>query len=252
MAGHSKWNNIRIKKGRTDAKRGKLFTKLSREILVAGKDGADPDTNFRLKVAIVRAKKDNLPANNIERLLKKLAGKDGGNDIEEVSYEGYGSGGIAVLVEAATDNRNRTAADVRLAFGKNNGSIGENGCVSWLFDRRGQLLVPRSEVDEEQLFLAATEAGALDVQEEEGTDFFSVITEASLLHAVRVGLADAQIPVEDAGFIQIPQNRIAPSEEDAINTLRLTDALEELDDVQQVTSNIELSDELLARIEDKV
>lgn len=252
MAGHSKWNNIRIKKGRTDAKRGKLFTKLSREILVAGKDGADPDSNFRLKMAIVKAKKENLPAVNIERLLNKLSGGDGADSLEEVTYEGYGSGGVAILVEAATDNRNRTASEVRLAFNKNSGSLGESGCVSWSFDQRGKLFVPRTETDEEALFLAATEAGALDIGIEEGTAFYYVLTERGDLHLVRQGLASAKIPVEDAQFVQIPQNTITPVKQDTIDCLKLTEALEDCDDVQQVYSNIELTDEMMAEVEDEL
>lgn len=252
MAGHSKWNNIRIKKGRTDAKRGKLFTKLSREILVAGKDGADPDSNFRLKMAIVKAKKENLPAANIERLLKKLRGAGAADALEEVTYEGYGPGGVAILVEAATDNRNRTASEVRLAFNKNNGSIGESGCVSWSFDRRGKLFIPKAATTEEELFLAATEAGALDVGEEEETEFYFVLTERAELHQVRVGLGEANIPVEDAQFVQIPQNTVSPSAADTISCLRLTEALEDCDDVQQVFSSIELTDEMMAEIVDKI
>jgi len=251
VAGHSKWNNIRIKKGRVDAKRGKLFTRLSREILVAGQGGADPESNYRLKDAIARAKKENLPSANIDRLLKKLAGDDGADSIEEVTYEGYGPGGVAILVEAATDNRNRTAAEVRLAFNKNGGGLGETGCVSWSFDQRGKLLVPRSAVSEEDLFLAATEAGAIDVGEEEETDFYFVLTERGDLHKVRVGLNDQDIEVEDAVFVQIPQNTLAVSVEDTLQCLKLTDALDDCDDVQQVFSNIELSDEVWAQIEDQ-
>jgi YebC/PmpR family DNA-binding regulatory protein len=251
MAGHSKWNNIRIKKGRVDAKRGKLFTKLARDILVAGKDGSDPESNFRLKIAITKAKKENLPANNIERLLKKLAG-EGADEVEETTYEGYGQGGVAIMVEAATDNRNRTAAEVRLAFNKKWGSIGEVGCVAWLFDRRGQLSVSRKGVSEEDLFLAATEAGALDVGEDEDEECFAVLTEPTELHQVRLGLEAAGIRSVDVQFVLIPRTRVETSAEDAIACLRLIEALEDLDDVQRVTTNIELSDELLAEIEDKV
>ncbi len=249
MAGHSKWNNIRIKKGRVDAKRGKLFTKLSREILVAGKSGADPESNFRLKIAIARAKKENLPSANIERLLKKLAGGDSDDSFEEVTYEGYGPGGVAVLVEAATDNRNRTAAEVRLAFNKNGGSVGESGCVAWSFDQRGKLLVARRAVSEEDLFLAATESGALDVGGEEGTEFFYVLTERGDLHRVRHGLYGAGIEVEDAMFVQIPQTTTAVTNEEALSCMKMLDALEDCDDVQQVFSNLEISDGQLAEIE---
>ena len=252
MAGHSKWNNIRIKKGRVDAKRGKPFTKLSREILVAGKHGADPEANFRLKIAIQKAKKENLPAANIDRLLKKLAGGEGADDLEEVTYEGYGPGGVAIIVEAATDNRNRTAAEVRLAFNKNDGSLGETGCVAWSFDQRGKLLVSRKQTTEEDLFLAATEAGALDIGEEEETDFFFVLTERNDLHEVRTGLEEAGLEVEDAQFVMIPQNTVGPTAEETISCLRLTEALEDCDDVQQVFSNIELTDEMMSEIEDKI
>lgn len=251
MAGHSKWNNIRIKKGRMDAKKGKAFTKLSRDILVAGKDGPDPESNFRLKIAIQKAKKENLPAVNIERLLKKLAG-DGADDVEETTYEGYGPGGVAILVEAATDNRNRTAAEVRLAFNKKLGSIGEAGCVAWLFDRRGKLSVPRHGLSEEDLFLAATEAGALDVGDDEEEEYFAVLTEPTELHQVRMGLEAAGIKAEDVQFVLIPRTRVETSPDDAIACLRLIEALEDQDDVQRVTSNIELTDDLLKEIEDKV
>lgn len=235
-----------------DAKRGKHFTKLSREILVAGQDGADPESNFRLKIAIARAKKENLPAANIDRLLKKLAGSDGSDALDELTYEGYGPGGVAILVEAATDNRNRTAAEVRLAFNKNDGNLGETGCVSWSFEQRGKLLVPRKSTTEDELFLAATEAGALDIGEEEETEFFFVLTERADLHKVRSGLEEADIEVDDAEFVQIPQNTIEVSEEETISCLKLTEALEDCDDVQQVFSNIELSDEMMSQIEDKI
>lgn len=252
MAGHSKWNNIRIKKGRVDAKRGKLFTKLARDILVAGKDGADPESNFRLKIAIAKAKKENLPATNIERLLKKLSGGEA-DSVEETSYEGYGAGGVAILVEAATDNRNRTAAEVRLAFNKNQGGIGEAGCVAWLFDRRGKLSVPVKAVAEDALFMAATEAGALDVGiDEEAEDNFAILTEPSELHQVRLALEGAGFSLDDIGFAFIPRTRVEPSATEAVACLRLIEALDSLDDVLHVTSNIDLSDALMLEIEDKI
>lgn len=252
MAGHSKWNNIRIKKGRMDARKGKAFTKLSRDILVAGKDGADPESNFRLKIAIAKAKKENLPAVNIERLLKKLAG-GGVDEVEETTYEGYGTGGVAIMVEAATDNRNRTAAEVRLAFNKNHGSIGEIGCVAWLFDRRGKLSVARKGVSEEDLFLAATEAGALDVTEDDEEDeYLAVLTEPTELHQVRLGLEAAGIKTEDVQFVLIPRTRVETTPEDALACLKLIEALEDQDDVQRVTSNIDLTDALLKQIEDRI
>lgn len=234
-----------------DAKKGKHFTKLSRDILVAGKDGSDPESNFRLKIAIAKAKKENLPAANIDRLLKKLAG-EGADEVEETTYEGYGSGGVAIMVEAATDNRNRTAAEVRLAFNKKQGSIGEAGCVAWQFDRRGKLSVPKGAVSEEDLFLAATEAGALDVGEDDEEEYFAVLTEPTELHQVRLRLEESGIKAEDIQFVLIPRTRVETSPEDAIACLRLIEALEELDDVQRVTSNIELSEALLQEIEDKV
>ncbi len=252
MAGHSKWNNIRIKKGRMDAKKGQAFTKLARDILVAGKDGPDPESNFRLKIAIAKAKKENLPAVNIERLLKKLAG-EGADEVEETTYEGYGTGGVAIMVEAATDNRNRTAAEVRLAFNKNQGSIGEIGCVAWLFDRRGKLSVTRADASEEDLFLAATEAGALDVvPDDEDETLFAVLTEPTELHQVRMGLEGAGIKAVDVQFVLIPRTRVETSLEDALACLKLIEALEDQDDVQRVTSNIDLTDALLQQIEERL
>ena len=201
---------------------------------------------------IQKAKKENLPSNNIDRLLKKLAGGEGADELEEVTYEGYGPGGVAIIVEAATDNRNRTAAEVRLCFNKNEGSLGETGCVAWSFDQRGKLLVPAEGIDEEELFLAASEAGALDIGEEEETDFLFVLTERNDLHEVRTKLEESGLEIEDSQFVMIPQTNIEPSARDAIHCLRLTDALEDCDDVQQVFSNIELTDQLMAEIEDQI
>lgn len=248
MAGHSKWNNIRIKKGRMDAKRGKLFTKLAKEILMAGRDGADPDNNFRLKVAISRAKDQNMPGSNIERLLDKLNGSTA-NDMEEITYEGYGPNGVAMLVETATDNRNRTAADVRLLFNKNDGSIGESGCVAWVFDRRGEISVADQGQDEEELLLAAMEAGALDLTHD--GDTFTIYTEPTDLHAVRTGLEEQGIKIQSAEFTMLPKNTVELGRDEAKSVLKLFEALEDHDDVQNVYANFDIPDHILEELGDE-
>ncbi len=245
MAGHSKWNNIRIKKGRMDAKRGKLFTKLAKEILMAGRDGADPDANFRLRVAISRAKDQNMPNNNIERLLDKLRGGTA-EALEEITYEGYGPNGVAMLVETATDNRNRTAADVRLIFNKNEGSIGEAGCVAWVFDKRGQISVTDDGQDEEELLLAAMEAGALDLEHD--ADTFSIFTEPTDLHAVRTALEEHGLKVTSAEFTMLPKNTVELGRDDAKSVLKLFEALEDHDDVQNVYANFDIPDHILEEL----
>lgn len=246
MAGHSKWNNIRIKKGKMDAQRGKLFTKLSKEILVAGKDGPDPESNFRLKVAIARAKEFNMPNVNIDRLLEKLSG-GGSDDLEEVTYEGYGPNGVAIMVEAATDNRNRTAAEVRLIFNKNGGNVGEGGCVAWMFDRRGQITLPADGVKEEELLMAAMEAGALDMESDE--DYFVVYTEATELHQVLSALEEAGFKPEEAQLTMLPKNTVEVDADTAPTVLKLTEALEDHEDVQNVYANFDIPDEVLKELE---
>ncbi len=244
MSGHSKWHNIRLKKGKVDAQRGKLFTKMSKDIYMAvRKGGPEPETNFLLKVAIQRARAVNMPADNIKRVIEKAAGNGEGESYDEITYEGYGTHGVAILVEAATNNRNRTAADVRSIFSKLGGSLGEAGCVGWQFERRGVLQIPAEGIDEEALMMDALEAGAADVTNE--GEFFEVLTEPSDLHAVKDGLEAAGYTIDDVNFSQIPKNTVALTVEQAASVLRIIDTLEDLDDVQNVYSNGDFPEEAM-------
>lgn len=248
MAGHSKWKNIRLRKGRVDAQKGKIFTKLSRDILIACKQGGpDPDANFRLKDVIQRAREASLPRENIERLLEKARGGGEGADLDEVCYEGYGPAGVAIMVEATTNNRNRTAADIRLIFSKNGGSVGETGCVGWLFDRKGQISGPMKGLDEERLMMAAIEAGADDVEHDGET--YTVSCDPTSLHEVRKALTEAKIPVTSSEFAMIPKTAVEVSQGDAPQLLKLMDLLEEHDDVSNVYANFDISAEVLEAME---
>ena len=248
MAGHSKWANIKHRKGAQDAKRGKIFTRHIKEITMAARiGGGDPDANPRLRSAIAGAKGVNMPKDNITRAIKKGTGELGGDSFEEVRYEGYGPGGVAVLVDCMTDNRNRTAGEVRHAFTKNNGNLGENGCVSFMFDRKGSIIVDKEHADEEKLMDVAIEAGADDVVEEE--EIFQVITGPDEFDAVRQAVEDADIAMMEAEISMIPQNTVEVTEEKKAKSLiRLIDTLEENDDVQNVYVNYDIPDELLDEI----
>lgn len=236
-----------MRKGKVDAQRGKLFTKVSKDIYMAvRKGGADPECNFLLKVCIQRAKAVNMPADNIKRVMEKAAGGGEGQDYDEVTYEGYGPHGVAIIVEAATNNRNRTAADIRSSFSKLGGNLGETGCVGWLFDRRGVLQVSSEGVDEEALLMAALEAGAQDLHLE--GDYYEVITEPADLHAVKDGVEAAGFTVEDAEFTQIAKTSVSLDANQAGGVLRLIDTLEDFDDVQNVYSNADISDEVMEAI----
>lgn len=248
MAGHSKWKNIRIKKGRVDAQKGKLFTKLSRDILMACRHGgADPDANFRLKDAILRAREASMPRDNIERLLERARGGGEGTDLDEVVYEGYGPAGVAIMVEAATNNRNRTAAEIRLIFSKNGGNFGESGCVAWLFDRKAQITGPVQGFSEEQLMEVAIEAGADDVQYEE--DGYTVLCDVSALSDVRQHLSDARIPIESSDLTMVPKNTVTVTLEAAPQLMKLMDLLEDHDDVQQVHANFDIPADVLEALD---
>lgn len=244
MAGHSKWANIRIRKGKQDALRGKLFTKLAREIIVAAKlGGGDPSSNIRLRAAIEKAKAESLPKENIERAIKKGTGELEGENYEEIVYEGVGPGGVAFVVEVYSENRNRTVSELRHAFSKNGGSMTENGSVTWQFKRSGQIQVPASAGDEETLTLQAIDAGADDVTVEE--DVYLVYTPADGLHATADALQKAGVPTSEVELTWIPTNFATPSEDDMRKTLRLMDALEELDDVKATFVNVEIPESLL-------
>ncbi|RMH20737.1 MAG: YebC/PmpR family DNA-binding transcriptional regulator [Gemmatimonadetes bacterium] len=247
MAGHSKWAQIKRKKAANDAKRGAQFTKLIREITVAAREGGgNPDFNPRLRLAVDTAKAANMPADNIERAIKKGTGELEGVSYEEVAYEGYGPGGVALYIEALTDNQNRTVADVRHILGKHGGSLGTSGSVAWQFDRKGQIYVSAERYTEEAVFEAAIEAGAEDV--EQSGDEFVVTTEVAAFHEVQQGLKAAGIEFERAELAWIPQNEVRVEGKDAEKLVRLIEALEDSDDVQQVYSNADIDEAVLAAL----
>jgi YebC/PmpR family DNA-binding regulatory protein len=240
VSGHSKWSTIKHKKGAEDRKRGKLFTKLSRAIIVAAREGgSDPAANATLAAAIAKARSYSMPKDNIERAIARGAGAaEGGDDYEPIVYEGYGPEGVALIVEALTDNRNRTAADVRSMFAKHSASLGTPGSVAWQFERKGVVLVPAEGVDEEEITLLAADAGAEDVEQD--GDLWQVTTAGGDLTAVRDALADAGLAVQSAELTMVPKTTVALDGEPARRVLRLVDALEELDDVQDVYANFDI------------
>src|SRR5205807_5758930 len=249
MAGHSKWSKVKRFKGAIDAKRGKIFSKLSKEITIAAKTGGgDPSGNARLRSAIQTARGQSMPNDNIERAIKRGTGE--GNEaahFDEIVYEGYGPGGVAVVVEAATDNKNRTAAEIRSIFTKNNGNLGSSGSVSYMFHRKGQIIVPRSSIDEERIFELALEAGAEELTNQE--DGYFITTAPDQLYAVAEALRKAGVTTESQKFTFIPDTTITVADESvAQQVLRLCDALEDDDDVQTVYSNLEIPDEMLAKL----
>jgi len=246
MSGHNKWSTIKHKKGAADAKRGKIFTKLIKEITVAAKiGGGDPDGNPRLRTAIDKAKAENMPKDNIERAIKKGTGGLEGVTYEETTYEGYGPGGVAVLVEVMTDNRNRTVSDVRSIFSKCNGNMGEAGCVSWMFDKKG-LIVFSGDADFDKLFEAALEAGADDVSDEDGQ--IEVTTDPSAFFDVREALEKAGFKYDSAEVTMIPQTMVKLEGKQAESMLRLMERLEDNDDVQNVYANFDISEEEMEKM----
>jgi YebC/PmpR family DNA-binding regulatory protein len=250
MSGHSKWSSIKHKKGAADAKRGKLFSKLSRAIIVAARTGGpDPDANATLAAAIQKARDSSMPKDNIERAVARGAGAavDGDAGYETVAYEGYGPGGVAVFVETLTDNRNRTASEVRHLFAKHDGNLGTSGAVAWLFERKGAVLVPASEVDEEDVVLAAADGGAEDVALEGSS--FQVTCAPDDLAAVRDALAAGGIPYESAELTMLPRTTVAIGDEaTAKKLLRLLDALDDNDDVQAVYANFDIPEGILEAV----
>ncbi len=248
MAGHSKWANIKRRKGAQDAKRGKIFTKLTKEIIVAAKmGGGDPSANPRLRAAIAAAKAENMPKDKIERAIRKGTGEEEGTAYEEVTYEGYGPGGVAVLVECMTDNRNRTVADVRHAFSKSGGNLGESGCVAWMFDKKGVLVVDRESIDEEKLMELALEAGAEDVVEEDSE--YQVLTEPESFLDVQEALSGAGVTFVEAKISMIPKNVVEVTDEKvARQIIGLLERLEDHDDVQNVHANFDIADEIMEKI----
>ncbi len=245
MSGHSKWSTIKRKKAATDAKRGKMFTKLIRELTVAARDGGgDPDFNPRLRLAVENAKAGNMPTDNIVRAIKKGTGEIEGVSYEEVSYEGYGPGGVALFIECLTDNQKRAVAEVRHLLTKHGGSLGTTGSVVWQFDRKGQIFVDAGRHDEDAVLEAALEAGAEDVTNE--GDEYVVTTGVSWFHEVQGEMRGAGVEFERAELQWVPQNEVKVDRQDAARLLRLVDALEDSDDVQRVSSNADIDAEILA------
>lgn len=247
MGGHSHWSQIKRQKGTADARRGQLFTKLAREITVATRQGGggDPSMNPRLRLAIDKARSYNMPLDNIDRAIKRGLGQTGEAELVETIYEGYGPGGIAIMVEALTDNRNRTAADVRAAFSRGGGSLGEAGCVSWLFENKGVISVAADDVDDpDAVGLQAIDAGADDVETE--GDAVEIYTDPDRLDEVRRALEAEDIPIASADVTMVPKSTVPLDDKDSLQALKLLDRLEELDDVQRVYSNAEFSDAVLA------
>ena len=241
MSGHSKWSQIKRQKGANDVKRGAIFTKMTREIMLAAREGGgDPEGNFRLRLAMDRARAVNVPIANIQRAIDRATGGADGVQVESIVYEGYGPGGVSIMVEAATDSRNRTAAEVRAAFTRHNGKLGESGSVGWLFEKKGYLVVSKSAKPEEELFDIAIEAGADDLRDDE--DNFEIITSPENFDAVHAAVKSAGIEPQVAEVSMVPQNYVKLEGSNAQQMLRLMEALEDHDDVQKVHANFDISE----------
>ena len=248
MSGHSKWSTIKHKKGAADAKRGKVFTKVIKEITVAARiGGGDLDGNPRLRLAVQKAKEVNMPHDNVTRAIKKGTGELEGVQYEEISYEGYGPGGAAIFMEVMTDNKNRTVGELRATLGKNGGNMGENGCVAWIFEQKGMLAIKTSEKGEDELLELVIEAGGNDMQTV--GEYYEITTSVESFESVRKAIEDAGIKTQSAELTRIPQNTVNIEEKHCKSLLRLMDALEDHDDIQKVYSNFNIADELVTTIE---
>ena len=247
MSGHSKWHSIKHKKGALDAKRGKLFTKFIKELTVAARTGGgDPDANARLRKAINDAKAGNMPNETIDRAIRRGTGEEEGVNYEELTYEGYGPGGVALMVQSMTDNRNRTVAEIRHIFSKNGGNLGESGSVGWMFEKKGYIVVEKSAKSEEELFELAIDAGADDLRDDE--DNFEIITSPDAFDAVLTAVKSAGIEPQVAEVEMMPQNYIKLEGADARQMLKLMEALEDHDDVQKVSANFDISEADMAAV----
>lgn len=250
MSGHSKWANIKHKKARSDEKRGKEFTKIAKGITIAARSGGgDPEANSKLKLAVQKAKAINMPNENIARAIKKGIGEMDSEVIEEILYEGYAPGGVAIMLDIATDNRNRTASEIRHLFSKNNGNLGESGCVAWMFKRAGFISINKEELsqDEEELMLAALDLGADDVRED--GESFEVITSPEAFMEVKEGLESQGIKLEDADIVMLPETSVEINDlNTAAKIIKLVDLLEDHDDVQNVYTNISIPDEIMDKL----
>ncbi len=250
MSGHNKWSSIKHKKAREDSKRGAIFTKIIKELTIAAREGGgNPDANPRLRLAIERAKDANMPKQNIEKAIKKGTGELPGTTYEDVVYEGYGPGGVAMIIETTTDNRQRTTASVRHLLSKYGGSLGENGCVSWMFDYVGYMTFDKSSTDEDALFEAALEAGATDVKESEDGDVFEVLTDPKEFMSVKEELQKLGFNPIEAELTKIPQNTVKLEGDKAVSMLKLMSALEDDEDVSNVYANFDISDEIMNKFE---
>jgi YebC/PmpR family DNA-binding regulatory protein len=247
MSGHSKWSQIKHKKANTDAKRGKAFTKLVKEITVAAKSGGgDPDGNPRLRLAIDKAKEVNMPSDNIKKAIMKGTGELPGVNYEEVTYEGYGPGGAAILLDVLTDNKNRTVGEIRHILTKNGGNLGESGCVGWIFDKKGYILVDKKKIDEDSLMAVALDAGAEDMKNDPDEDNYEITTTPDALEAVKSALIAGKIALAHAEVTMLPKNYVALEGGAAEQMIRLMDALEDHDDIQNVYANFDLPDDMKA------
>ena len=247
MSGHSKWSTIKRAKGATDAKRGQLFTKLAREITVAARTGVpDPDANGRLRIAIQKARAENMPKDNIERALDRAKGAAGGDNYDEVSYEAFAPGGVALMILAMTDNKNRTVGEIRAALTRAGGNLGSDGSVAWMFENMGQLVVHAGQLDPDEATLLAIDAGASDVEADEET--LVVYTPSQELHRVQEELEKLGLSVESAELVMKAKDGITPDPQATVKLIRLIEKLEDLDDVQSVFSNLEISDEAMADV----
>lgn len=247
MSGHSKWATIKRQKGANDARRGQLFTKLAREISLAARDGADPNFNFKLRLIVDKARAANMPKENIERAIKRGSGAgEEGAALEEVTYEGYGPHGVAILMQVVTDNRNRTVSEIRRALTRGGGNLGEAGSVGWLFDAKGYISIPADGINQDKVFELALEAGAEDVQF--GEETIEIYTQPTDLQAVRQAFQDARYPIDTAEVTMLPKTYISLAPAETLQVMNLIETLEELDDVSKVYSNLEISDEALAQV----
>jgi YebC/PmpR family DNA-binding regulatory protein len=247
MSGHSRWSQIKRKKGKADVERGKLFSKILREITVAARNGGgDPKANMRLKAAIESAKEANMPADNIKRAVQKGTGELPGESYEEITYEGYAPGGVAVMLAVLTDNRNRTGPEIRHTFEKFGGNMGSSGAVAWMFERKGIIQVDAEKISEDELLDRALEAGAADMRRVEKA--FEITTAPAQMDEVRDALARARVPIIEAQVTYVPQSTVRVEGKDAISVVKLIEALEELDDVQSVYANYDIPDEILEAI----